>query len=73
MCHIQGNNCLCPCPVCHVPHEELKHLAKDWDERTMDEAQAILDLPNAAEKEKAAKKLGLRPLPVYSQLFSCTL
>lgn len=64
MCLLRGNNCLFPCPACLVPHEEMKYLAKNWDERVMEQAKQILSLRLAGDREKAGKNLGLRPFEV---------
>ena len=42
----------------------MKYLAKNWDERVMEQAKQILSLRLAGDREKAGKNLGLRPFEV---------
>ncbi|GJF00192.1 hypothetical protein PsYK624_164720 [Phanerochaete sordida] len=68
----RGNNCNYPCPVCHVPHEELKDLSNDYDIRTVDECKAALQGRTAGQQEEASRDLGIRPLPSVMWLWPRT-
>ena len=71
-----GNNCgigaLEPCPVCHVPKDQLCDCAKArWPMRTGIETQDIIDQARkltAAKGEELLKKNGLRPIDVCFNL-----
>ena len=68
-----GLNCgfmgLQPCPVCHVPKDQLHDCAKSWPRRTGLETQKLIAdarALNAAQGEEILKANGIRPVDVSS-------
>ena len=66
-----GLNCgfmgLQPCPVCHVPKDQLHDCAKSWPLRTGRETQKLItdaQALNAAQGEEILKAYGIRPVDV---------
>jgi hypothetical protein len=56
-----------PCPVCHVPKDQLHDCAKSWPCRTGLETQKLVAEArklNAAQGEEILKANGIRPVDV---------
>lgn len=56
-----------PCPVCHVPKNQLHDFAKSWPRRTGVETQNLIAdarTLNAALGEEILKANGIRPVDV---------
>ena len=72
MGNIRGFGGLEPCPICHVPKDELHDCGKArWPLRTGVESQKIIDQARklkGAKGEALLKKNGLRPIDVCSNL-----
>jgi hypothetical protein len=65
-----------PCPVCHVPKNQLHDFGKSWALRTGVETQKIIaesKALNAAEGEHLLKSNGLRPIDVRQFLIELTI
>lgn len=73
---IRGFMGLRPCPVCHVPKDQLHDFGKSWARRTGLETQKIIaqsKVLNAAEGEQLLKSNGLRPIDVRQFLIEFTI
>jgi hypothetical protein len=61
-----------PCPVCHVPEDQLHDCVKSWPRRTGPETQKIIadaKALNATQGEDLLKANGIRPVDVSADIF----
>ena len=60
-----------PCPICHVPKDQLHDCAKSWPCRTGLETQKLItdaQALNATQGEEILKANGIRPIDVSCYL-----
>lgn len=61
---IRGFGGKCPCPICLVPDDKLSNLSLDYEHRTTEKMQSILDDANSMDHKKDGenllKSVGLR-------------
>ncbi|KAG1800596.1 uncharacterized protein BJ212DRAFT_1450149 [Suillus subaureus] len=73
---IQGIKCLCPCPVCLVPHDELMNTLKCYPYQTSAQSQEVLQAARskqtAEEKEEKLKEYVLCDLINAFAAVMCT-
>jgi hypothetical protein len=75
MALIRGFNGLQPCPVCHVPKNQLHDFGQSWRPRTGLETQKIIadsKKLRAVAGEELLKSNGLRPIDVCQFLIEFT-